>query len=546
MNSGQMSDCGGTPASRLRLWLLLIVILVTVLTGCGSQSGPISGSILLRGLGPEPDSLDPQRAASVEAQTVLHDICEGLTTLNRHAGVAPGAAREFTVSPDGKTYEFHLRDDNRWSNGDRVVAEDFVFALRRLADPKTASKYQQFVSGIANARDVFAGKKPVEDLGVRAKDDATVVIELTSPIAYFGQLLAHPSTCPVYHRSAAPKPDSAAGLMTVSNGAFVLQQWIPGSYILLKRNRYYWNDRATQLEGVRYLFIPDANDELLRYRGNGLHVTSGVSRGQFEWVKSNLSSELHLSPQLGTYFYGFNLERAPFKGHPKLRRALALAIDREKLTQSVLRAGELPAYQWIPPGVSGYSEESGVKRDEATLDARLAEARKLYLEEGYSASKPLHIELRYNTGETHTKVAVAIGSMWHENLGVDVKLGAEEFAALLQDIDNGNVSLFRSSWIADYNDAYSFLQFFETGSGVNLTRYQNDTYDGLLAHAQEERSGAMRSALLHQAEALMLEDQPVIPIYFYVNKHLVKPAVQGWYDNVLNVVYSKDLSLSKH
>ncbi|HEY0339383.1 MAG TPA: peptide ABC transporter substrate-binding protein, partial [Steroidobacteraceae bacterium] len=450
-----------TPGSRAPL----ILFACAVLSACsGKPDVPAAPTVLLRGLGPEPDSLDPQRATSAEAVTVLRDLCEGLTTLDKHAAAAPGAAATFAVSPDGKIYTFHLRPNGRWSTGEKVVAADFVAAFRRLANPATASNYQRFAGVIAHAPEIFAGKEPPEQLAVSAPDDSTVVIQLSSPTAYFPQLVAHTSTCPV-HRSAVPPTATLSSHVeaTVSNGAFALKEWIPGSHIALTANPYYWNNSATRLNGVRYLFIPNANDELTRYRAGALHITSGVSRAQFDWVRSTLGGELHLSPQLGTYFYGFNLNRAPFKDNPKLRRALSLSIDREKLTGAILRAGELPAYGWLPPGVNNYTPQDATNH-EANASSRLAEARRLYAEAGYSATKPLHFELRYNNGEAHSKLAIAIAAMWHEALGIDVTLTAEEFASLLQDIDQGNLEMFRSSWMADYNDAYNFAQFFENES----------------------------------------------------------------------------------
>jgi oligopeptide transport system substrate-binding protein len=532
----------------LRLALAAATILGS-LAACSRPSGTTtagpssSDAILLRGAGAEPDSLDPQKARSVESQGILRDLCEGLTTLDKTAGVAPGVATDWSVSPDGKTYKFNLRPTARWSDGEPVIAADFVAAFRRLVDPATASSYAQVVDVITNAGDIVAGKKPPESLGVFAPDAATVIIELGSPVAYLPSLLSHTSTCPVHRPTLAQHPAQLAkpGVM-ISNGAFVLQEWLPGSHILITRNRNYWNDAATRLAAVKYLLIPDENAELTRYRGGGVQITYAVPRGQFEWIQANLGAQLHTSPQLATYYYGFNLDKSPFKDHPGLRRALSLVIDREKLVHGVLRIGELPAYGWIPPGVSNYTSQSFDYRD-APMPERLAEARKLYAEAGYSADKPLQFELRYNAGEVHDKLAVAVASMWKEALGVDVRLTAVEFKSLLQDIDRGDVEVFRSSWSGDYNDAYTFAQFLKGGFGINLPRYRSAQYDGLLNAAAVEIDLTKRRELLQNAERLMLHDHPLIPIYFYVNKHLVKPEVTGWYDNVMNVVYSKDLGL---
>lgn len=512
-------------------------------TSTNASAKATSSAILLRGAGVEPDSLDPQKARSVESQTILRDLCEGLTTLDKAAEVAPGVATHWTVSTDGKTYTFNLRPAARWSNGDRVVAADFVAALRRLADPATASGYAQVIDVIENAGDIVAGKKPPEALGVSAPTDSTLIIQLASPAAYLPSLLSHPSTCPVHRPTLTQHPTQLAkpGVM-ISNGAFVLNEWVQGSHILASRNPNYWNAAATRLDGVRYLLIPDENAELTRYRAGGLHITNVVPRGQFDWIQANLAGQLHIAPQLDTYYYGFNLNKPPFKDNPGLRRALSLVIDRETLVQRVLRVGELPAYGWIPPGVSNYTSQSFDYRD-TPLAERIAEARRLYAQAGYSAARPLRFELRYNAGEVHNKVALAVTSMWKEALGVDVRMTAVEFKSLLQDIDQGDVQVFRSSWLGDYNDAYTFAQYFKGNFGINLPHYRSAEYDSLLEKAAAETDTAKRRGLLETAERLMLRDHPLIPIYFYVNKHLVKPEVAGWYDNVMNVVYSKDLSL---
>ena len=508
-----------------------------------TNPGPAPATVLVRGAGNEPDSLDPQKARSVQGQAILRDLCEGLTVLDKSAGVAPGVATDWTVSADGKTYTFNLRPQARWSNGDRVVAADFVAALRRLVDPASASPYAQVIDAVANAGEIVAGKKPPDALGVSAPNDSTVVVELTSPAAYLPNLLAHPSACPVHRPTLAAHPDELAkpGVM-VSNGAFVLNQWVQGSHILIVRNPYYWNAAATRLDAVKYLLISDENAELMRYRAGELQVTYQVPRGQFDWIRANLAGQLHIAPQLDTYYYGFNLNRGPFKDNPGLRRALSLVIDRDRLVRSVLRVGELPAYGWVPPGVSNYTSQSFDYRDTPMVD-RIAEARRLYAQAGYSAAKPLRFELRYNAGEVHNKVALAVASMWKEALGVEVRLTAVEFKSLLQDIDSGDVEVFRSSWMGDYNDAFTFAQYFKSTFGINLPHYRSAEYDSLITSAAADVDPAKRRDLLQNAERVMLRDHPVIPLYFYVNKHLVKPEVQGWYDNVMDVVYSKDLAL---
>ncbi|MGE0580930.1 MAG: peptide ABC transporter substrate-binding protein [Steroidobacteraceae bacterium] len=513
------------------------------LGGCAREPATAKANILLRGNGPEPDSLDPQKARTVEAHVVLRDLYECLTSLAKDASTAPGVAESWDASPDGLRYTFHLRNNARWSNGDRVTGDDFVFALRRLVDPATASQYAQLIDVVENASAIVTGRAAPATLGVSAPDASTVVVRLATPAPYLPGLLSFPSTCPVHRPTLAREGArfTKPGVM-VSNGAFVLADWVPGAAITVTRNRQYWNDAATHLDGVKYLQIPDESAEFTRYRAGDLHVTVVVPRGQYDIVKRDYAAELHVSPQLSTYYYGFALDRAPFKDAPGLRRALSLVIDRDKLAQVVLRVGELPAYGWIPPGVHDYTSQSF---DYAVrpMPERIAEARRLYAAAGYSAAKPLQFELRYNSGEVHGRLAVAIAAMWQAALGVQVRLTAVEFRSLMADIDARDVEMFRMSWSGDYNDAYTFLQYLKGDFGINLPHYANAAYDALLERASASVDTAARRALLEEAERTMLADTPLLPLYFYVNKHLVSPRVLGWYDNVLNVVYSKDLAL---
>ena len=509
----------------------------------GNESGGKQPAILLRGNGPDPDSLDPHKARATEAMTVLRDLFEGLTRLDKNAATVPAAAERWTVSDDGRVYTFNLRPNLRWSNGEPLVAEDFVAGLRRLVDPATASQYAQVVDVILNAPDIVAGKKPTDSLGVAAPDTQTVVITLSSPAPYLPGLMAHPSTAPLHRPSLAKFGERFARPGDqVSNGAFALTEWLQGSYIRLARNTHYWNNAANKIDGVKYLQIADENAELRAYRAGELHCTRVVPRGQFDWIKENLAAELHIAPQLSTYYYGFNLDRALFS-NPKLRQALSMAIDRERLATSVLRVGELPAYAWVPPGMNNYTPQAF---EYAAMPAaeRIDIARKLLAEAGYTREKPLRFELQFNSGEVHTKVAVAVASMWKEALGVEASMAAVEFKSLFDAIDRREIDMYRLSWVGDYNDPYTFLQYLKSGFGINLPHYASTAYDALLDEASQQTDAMKRRALLEQAERTMLADHPLIPLYFYVNKHLVKPALRGWYDNVMDVVYSQDLALA--
>ena len=302
--------------------LVIPLLALAALCACsGSHTGSSAGgkahgpAILLRGLGAEPDSLDPQKARTDEAQRVLRDICEGLTTLDKSGGVAPGIAARWQVSSDGKTYTFYLRHDARWSNGQPVVAADFVGGLRRLVDPDTASQYAEVVDVIVNAGDIVDGRKPPESLGVSAPDPYTVIVKLGNPAPYLPTLLSHPSTCPVEPVALVNDKDSYARPGNLpSDGPFVLSQWVHGSYIYLTRNRDYWNNAATRLDAVKYLIIPDDNGELTLYRADQLDVTDIIPRSQYGWIRSHLGDQLHVAAGAGRLLLRFQSQARAFRG----------------------------------------------------------------------------------------------------------------------------------------------------------------------------------------------------------------------------------------
>lgn len=528
---------------------------LSTLAACGSATPPpaletIAASTaydattrLVRGNGPEPDSLDPQRARNVESANILRDVLEGLTAVGRDGEPVPAAAERWQSSADGLRWTFTLRAGLRWSNGDPVVAEDFAAALRRLVDPATASQYAQIVDVIRGANGIIRGQRPATELGVQALDARTLEIALATRAPYLPGLMSHWSTFPVHRATLARaraefmKPGTA-----VTNGPFTLATWVQGSHIDVNANPRYWNTKAVRLAGVRWVTNSDSSVEYRRYRSGEIHVTAVVPPAQFEQVRAQHGAELRIGPQLGTYFFGFNLEREPFRSQPGLRRALSLVIDRRRLVEAVTRVGERPGHGWVPPGTFDYTPQSFDYADQP-MKLRSAEARRLYAAAGYSAQRPLRFELRYNSGDVHNRIAVAVSQMWKEALGVEATLVADEFRVLQQNIDAGRVDLFRLAWIGDYNDAYTFLQYFRSDFGINTARYRSAEYDALLDAAAAATDSGTRRAKLEAAERLLLADQPILPLYFYVTKHLVNPRVVDWYDNAMNVTYSAHLAL---
>ncbi len=527
--------------SAAMLAAIVAALTATLVGRHGGVPAQAPAVVLRRGNGAEPESLDPHGARSEAALTILRDLYEGLTEIGPDGAPVLAAADQCAISADGTSYRFHLRKFARWSNGDPLVAEDFAAAWRRLVDPRTGAQYAQLLAAVQGAEAITAGLAAPSTLGVQAVDSATLQVKLTHPTPYFLGLLAHPATFPInrtmlaQHASGFAKP----GVM-VSNGAFVLTRWDFGSHLVAVRNHRYWNDAATHVDGVEYYSITEPEAELRAFRSGAVDVTSSIPGAQFAWIKQHLGQELHISPQLGVYYLGLNLGRAPFARSPQLRRALSLVIDRERLVQAVTGNGESAAYTFVPPQTLNYSpplpEYAGWP-----MPRRIARARELLAEAGMLQSPPA-IELRYNSSELHGRIAVAVAEMWKQALGVDTTLYAEEFKVLLQDIERGDViQVFRASWLADYDDAYGFLQVLQSGARLNLPRYANAEYDDLLARAAGEADAGRRRTLLENAERVMIADQPLIPLYFYVAKRLVSARVQGWRDNAMNVVYSKQL-----
>ena len=529
----------------LRLpYVLFSLIVFAAVSGC-SQKAPDAGVVLQRGLPADPESLDHHKARSTQAADVLRDLGEGLVAYSATGALVPAAAERWEISDDGLAYTFYLRPEARWSNGDSLTAAHFVSGWRRLVSPTTAAFYGDLLAAVVNAPEIIAGNKPPESLGVEAIDDRTLVVRLVRPTPYILSLFSHPGTFPLHPGSVAEHGDSFArpGNL-VSNGAFVLDAWVPGSIIALRRNRYYWNDKETALDGVNYHVVVQDAAELNRYRAGELHITSTVPPENFAEIQALLGSELHIAPYLGLYYYGFNLTKPPFKDKPGLRQALSMAIDRDMLAEKIMGRGEMPAYSWVHPGVNNY-EPTVLSFTSLTQGERNKSARRLYKEAGYSEKNPLRFELRYNTSDTHKKVAVAIQSMWREVLGAEVTLINEEFQVLLANMRDAEITqVFRSSWIGDYDDAHTFLSVLQAGSETNMPRYANDEYELQMKRAAEQPDLDRRRLYLEEAERVMLADHPVIPLYFYVSKHLVSPEVRGWGDNVLDYHYSHHLSLS--
>jgi oligopeptide transport system substrate-binding protein len=487
-----------------------------------------------RGLGPEPDSLHIHQAQGLSSINVLRDIREGLMTYDSGGSLVPGGAESWTVEDNGHVYRFRLRSDARWSNGDPVTASDFVSAWRKAVSPSTSAATAALLDPVKNARAVLRGEIEASELGIEALAKDELLIRLERPAAWFIEILAHPVSYPLH-------PDDPEGVRDAAvNGAFRIREVQPQALIGLERNPYFHAASSIGIDGIDYLPIEDPSAELARFRADELEITETIPPGRYQWLMENLGDNLHVSPYLGSFWLGFNLGRPPFGEARSLRRALALAIDRQILTRVVLGAGEIPAGSLVPPGLAGYEPELFKQFGFAPED-RLREARRLYREAGYNEARPLRVELRYNTSSQHRRMAVAVAAMWKQALGVHTQLVNEEWKVFVNNRRQGVVTqVFRAGWIADFADPVSFLDLFRGDSELNATFYANPQYDGLLARAAAS-SGKARMRLLQQAELLLMQDMPAIPLYYYVSRHLVKSRVTGFSDNVRDIHLSRYL-----
>ncbi len=501
-------------------------------------------TVIQRGNGTEPETLDIHKSSGAPEANIQRDLFEGLVTEAADGSLIPGVAESWELSDSGTAWTFHLRDNSKWSDGSKVVAADFVAAMQRAVNPATASEYAFILWPIKNAEAISKGeKKEISELGVKAIDDHTLEIQLENPTAYLPGLLAHHMAYPIPAKiiekfgNKWTRPQNL-----ISNGAYTLSEWVPQSHIKLSKNPYFREADKVSADTIMYYPTEDKSSELKRFRAGELDVTEDVPSDQIKWINENLADVFHSSPYIGTYYMALNLKKAPFKDNTMLRTALNLAIDRKILTEKVTKAGEIPAWGWVPPGVEHYAQQAMPQHD---LDkpAREALALKLFKEAGFSKDQHLEIELLYNTSENHKKVAIALSAMWKQVLGIKINLRNEEWKVYLNSRTQRQFQMIRAGWIGDYNDAYSFLSLFRSDVGtMNPSIYKNTEFDTLIQQSEKEVDIEKRAKLMQKAESILLADAPIIPIYHYTTQHLVNKNIQGWKDNVMDIHPSRFLS----
>ena len=515
------------------------VLVAFMLAGCADPGdGEVhSHDTIRRGNVGDVTTLDPAIAEETHTFNVLFDLYEGLVSENARGQIVPGVAESWSIREDGLVYSFTLRDDARWSNGVPITAEDFVNSLRRVAAPTTLSTYASLLSPIENFDAIKNGRLEPEQLSVSADEDGRLIIRLGDVCSYFLQLLSMPVALPVYGDGMDPgqfkDPERFVG-----NGAYVLKERIPGHSILLRRNPRYWDARSVRTENIEYVAIVDELSEFNRYRSGELDITASIPAGQLAEARREYPEHLRVAPTLALYYLAFDTTEPPLDD-PGLRRALSLSIDRVQLV-ALLGRGEAPADGVVPPGIANFP--GGVIVDPAPYSAQLSLAREYFAQTGYGEQRPLELRLVYDAGSVHETIALAVSAMWQDGLGVRVELEKREWKYFLETRNRREEwDVMRFAWFGDYNDPSTFLNIFRSDSEQNLSGYASDDFDEALSAADRSTDYDARGALLRDAEARLMGDSPIAPLYFFVSKRLVNPAIGGFEDNALDRHPSKFL-----
>lgn len=506
-------------------WLLRVAIFAALfVTAARAQS------VLNRGNGSEPKSLDPAFVDTAAESNVLGDILVGLTTLDAAARPIPGVAERWNISPDGRTWTFHLRK-SLWSDGRPVTAQDFVFAWRRMLDPKTAAPYAYNLWILRNARAVSKGELPPSALGAVGPDSRTLVVALEHPAPYLPELLTHDTAYPVPRHVLLAKGNAWSQIGNyVANGPFVPARWVPNDHLTLRKNPQFYDAAHVRIGEVNYYPAEDSQAALKRFRAGELDMQSPIPSTSIDWLKKNMAGALRMSPYLALSYLPMNNARPPLND-VRVRKALNLALDRETVTGKVLRLGDRPAYAFVPPGIANFPGGAEMDFHSLPQGARIGLARTLMHEAGYSDGHRLHLTLETTHDPDNKRIAVVFQAM-AKAIFVDLDIQSVDLQIHYRNLQIGNYDIATAVWIADFNDATNFLDLLQSAGGNNYARYRNPRYDAALAQAREEPDPARRGRLLLGAEKIALKDYPWIPWRFRVTQDLVQPYVKGWIANV--------------
>lgn len=530
--------------------LFVFMLLVGLVAGCSSDRKTpvelgIEQQIMHIGNGTEPSDIDPHGNSGQPDSQIKRALFEGLVSRAADTlDIIPGVAESWEISDDGLTYTFTLRKNARWSNGEPVTAHDFVWTWKRGMSPDLGNPYAYMFFVFKNAEAYHTGEiEDFSEVGISALDDHTLQFELTGPTPYILQLLSFKTMYPV-HRATLEKFNAVNQLATawtrpenfVGNGPFVIKDWVVNQVLSVRKNDQYWDSDNIKLNEIHFHAVQSITAEERMFRAGQLHMTMFLPPEKVEAYRGENNPAFNSFPLYSTYYYALNTKRPPLDD-VRVRKALAYAVDRTLLTERVMKGGEIPAYAFTPPDEKGYIPAAKMPED-------VALARQLLAEAGYPEGKGFpRLTILYNTLEHHQTIAVVLQQMWKERLGIDVNLQNEDWKVWLASINLGNFDISRSGWGGDYVDPNTFLDVHLTGGGNNKSNWSNARYDELIRLAAQTNDQQERFAYFQQAEAILVEEAPIIPLYTYVRNRLVHPSVKNWHDNMLDDYFYRNVYL---
>ena len=531
-------------------YLVLCLAAVMFFSACSSdRQTPVElgneQQILHVGNGDEPSDIDPHITTGVPESHIQLAVFEGLVSKDpKTLDIVPGVAERWEVSEDGRVYTFYLNPNAKWSNGDDLVAEDFVWSWQRALKPALGNQYAYSLFLVKNAEAFYNGNiTDFSEVGVKALDKHQLQVELNSPTPYFLQLLDHHSMYPV-HRATIEKFGSIDARGTpwtrpenfVGNGPFTLKDWVPNQIISVKKNPLYWDAEAIKLNEIHFYPVQQSATEERMFRAGQLHIMRQLPTAKIDVYRKEHSDVLRSFTNYATYFYRFNTTRAPLND-VRVRQALAYAIDRHQITEHVTKGGQIPAYALTPP--------SALYTPSAKMPYDLDTAKRLLAEAGYPNGEGFpKLTILYNTMDEHQKIALVIQQMWKQALNIDVTLENQDWKVFLSSQRSMNYDISRASWLGDYYDPNTFLDLMITDGGNNETGWSNKRYDELIQLAANAGNQTERNRYFDEAETLLVNEVPILPIYTYSWNMAVATSVKEWHNNVMDYWSYKNVYLT--
>ena len=532
----------------------ILSITLIFLIGCSENITPVDSGleqqIYHHGNGSEPQGIDPHIVTGVPEHHILISLCEGLTIPNPNPtgsdGYIPGTAESWTISDDGKEYIFKLNKNAKWSNGDPVTADDFVWSWKRILTASLGSQYPDMLYYLVGAYEYHNGEiDNFDEVGIKALDSHTLKVNLKNPTPFFIGLLSHYSTWPVHKETVLKHGDidDRNGEWTrpgnfVCNGPFQLKTWELNNRIVVEKNPHYYDASMVRLNEIHYYPVSNVMTEDRMFRAGQLHLTSSMPTQKCPIYIEEKNPNLKIDPYMGTYFYRINTENETLSD-VRVRKALAYSIDRQLLVDKVTQCGQIPAYSFTPPGSNGYQPSTEIPYDPVLAKQLLAEA-------GYSSDKPFpKLEILFNTNEGHRKVALAIQQMWQNELGIEVELVNQDWKVNLSREMVGDFQISRAGWIGDYEDPNTFLDLMRPNRGNNKTGWENMDFDALVEEANTINDQEKRYELLNEAEKILIDNMPIIPLYTYVRVYQLSPDVKGFNPHILDHHHPKFIYLER-